>query len=42
MLANLEEKYTHRKLNCFLGVVGDILEENDLVDKATKDIFALL
>ena len=42
LLANLEKKFNHKELDCFLKVVNDILEGNDLMDKVTKDVFALL
>ena len=41
LLANLEERFTHRELDCFPGVGNDYLEGDDLVDKAIEDIFAL-
>jgi len=40
-LANLEEKFIYKELDCFLVVENNILEGNDLVDEATGDIFAL-
>ena len=42
LLANLEKKSNHKELDCFLKAVNDVLEENDLMDEATKDVFALL
>ena len=42
LLANLEERSTHEELDCFLKVENNVLEEEDLVDEATWDIFALL
>ena len=42
MLASLEERSTHREFNCFLEAGDeDGLEEEDLADEATRDIFAL-
>jgi len=42
LLANLEERSTHRKLDCFLGAEnGDGLEEDVLADKITRNGFAL-
>ena len=41
LLANLEEKFIYKELDCFLVVENNILEGNDLVDEATGDIFAL-
>jgi len=40
-LASLKKKSIYRELNCFLRVEDNILEEEDLVDEATRDIFAL-
>jgi len=43
LLASLEEKYTCRKFDYFLGAGNrDGLKEDNLVDKATGDIFTLL
>ena len=42
LLASLEERSTHRKLDCFLEVGDeDGLEEDNLADEATGDGFAL-
>jgi len=42
LLASLEEKSTYRILGCFLGAEdGDDLEEEFLVDGATRHVFAL-
>ena len=42
MLASLEERSTHRVLDCFLGVEnGDDLEEVFLVDEAARSVFTL-
>jgi len=41
LLASLEERSTHRKLDCFLKVGNNILEGDNLVDKAAGDMFAL-
>ena len=42
LLASLEERSTHRELDCFLEAGdGDGLEENILVDETTGDVFAL-
>ena len=41
-MASLEERSTHRELDCFLGVGNeDDLEEDVLVDEAARDEFAL-
>ena len=44
LLASLEEKSTYRELDYFLKVGDkklDVLEDNNLVDKAVGDIFTL-
>ena len=42
LLASLEEKSTYREIDCFLGIGDrDSLEEEELVDKAARDVFAL-
>jgi len=42
LLASLEERSTHRELDCFLGVGdGNDLGESVLVDEATGDGFTL-
>jgi len=42
LLASLEERSICRELDCFLGAGDrDNLERDDLVDKATSDVFAL-
>jgi len=42
LLASLEERFTHGELDCFLGAGNkDDLEENVLVNEATRDKFAL-
>ena len=42
LLASLEERSTHRELDCFLEAEnGDGFEEEVLVDEATGDGFAL-
>ena len=42
LLASLEERSTHEVLGCFLGGGdGDNLEEEFLVNEATRDEFAL-
>ena len=41
LLASLEERFTHRELDCFLGVENNDLNEDSLVDKAIRDMFAL-
>ena len=41
LLASLEERFTHEELDCFLGVEDKSLNEDSLVDEATRDIFAL-
>jgi len=37
----LEKRFIYGELNCFLGVGNNVLEEDDLTDKATRDMFAL-
>jgi len=37
----LEERFTYRELDCFLGVGNNDLNEDSLVDKAIRDMFAL-
>jgi len=40
--ASLEERFIYREFDYFLGAEdGDGLKENDLVDEATRDMFAL-
>jgi len=40
--ASLEERFTHRELDCFLGVRDrDDLEKNILVDKTAGDEFTI-
>ena len=41
LLASLEERFTHEELDCFLRVGDKGLNEDSLVDKATRDIFTL-
>ena len=41
LLANLEKRSTHKELDWFLGVEDNMLEENSLVDKAVRDMFAM-
>jgi len=41
LLASLEERSTHKKLGCFLGVRDNGLDGDDLADKATGDVFSL-
>jgi len=41
LLANLKKKSIHEKLDCFLKVENNILKEDNLVDEAARDIFAL-
>jgi len=42
LLTSLKERSTHEKLGCFFRAGdGDVLED-DLVDKATRDVFDLL
>jgi len=44
LLASLEKRFIHGELNYFLGTKSkelDILEGNNLVDKATSNVFAL-
>ena len=41
LLASLEKRFTCRELDCFLRVEDDDLKEDDLVNEATGDIFAL-
>jgi len=40
LLANLEKRSIYRELDCFLKAGNDSLKEDDLVDEATKDVFA--
>jgi len=38
----LKKRFTHKELGCFFGAGdGDVLE-NNLVDKATRNVFDLL
>ena len=41
LLASLEKKYTCKELDCFLEVEDDMLENNDLTNKAIRDVFVL-
>jgi len=41
LLASLEEKSTHRELDCFLRAEDNILEGGNLADKAAGNVFAL-
>ena len=41
LLTSLEKRSIHRELNCFLGVGDKGLDRDGLVDKATRDVFAL-
>ena len=41
MLASLKEKFTCRELDYFLEAKNNILEEDNLMNKAIRDIFAL-
>jgi len=43
LLANLEKRsiYGELELDCFLEVVDNALEGDDLADEATRDIFSL-
>ena len=41
LLANLKKRSIYRKLDYFLEVRDNVLEEDNLVDEATEDIFAL-
>ena len=42
LLASLEENFTHRELDCFLGAGNeDDFKEEVLADEATRDGFAL-
>ena len=41
LLANLKKKSIHEKLDCFLKVENNMLKEDNLVDEAVRDIFAL-
>ena len=43
LLASLEKRSTYRKFDCFLEAGNrDGLKEDNLVDKATGDVFTLL
>jgi len=43
LLASLEERFTYREFGCFLEAENeDGLEEDDLADKAIRDVFSLL
>ena len=41
LLTSLEERSTHRELDCFLGVEDNGLDRDDLANEATGDRFAL-
>jgi len=41
LLASLEERSTYRELYCFLRAGNESLEEDSLVDEATRDVFIL-
>jgi len=41
LLASLEEKFIYRELDCFLGAENKGLDGDDLVDEATRNVFAL-
>ena len=41
LLASLEERSTYRELNCFLGVVNNNLDRDNLVDEAIENRFVL-
>jgi len=41
LLASLEERFTHIELDCFLRVEDNSLDRDNLVDEATRDVFAL-
>jgi len=41
LLASLEERSIHEELDCFLEVEDESLKADDLVDEATRDVFAL-
>jgi len=41
LLANLEERSIYRDLDYFLGVDDNVLEGDDVIDEAARDIFAL-
>jgi len=41
LLANLEERSIYKELNCFLEVRNNILEEDNLANKAIGNVFAL-
>jgi len=41
LLASLEERSVCGELNCFLEVGDNGLDRDDMVDKATRDVFAL-
>jgi len=41
LLASLKEKFIYRELDCFLGAENKGLDGDDLVDEATRNVFAL-
>jgi len=41
LLASLKERSTHRELGCFLKAEDRDSLEDDLLDKATKNVFVL-
>jgi len=41
LLANLEERFTYRELDCFLEVEDNVLKGDDLANEATEDVFDL-
>jgi len=41
LLASLKEKSTCEELSCFLEAGDNILNRDDLTDKAAKDVFTL-
>ena len=41
LLASLEGRFTYEELDFFLGAEDDMLEGENLVDKATRNVFAL-
>ena len=41
LLASFEKKFTYSELDCFLEVENNCLEEDNLADEATRDVFAL-
>jgi len=41
LLASLEKRFIYGELDCFLGAGDKELDRDNLVDKTTRDMFAL-